>query len=107
MSSLEKFTVPRSRFSCVMTWATYSRTRSGKSWKRTPDAVRSEEFTPAEYQLYIRSVPFFNAWGKGAYCRAHSNDTCIGHIPVTVVTVAPGRQTKTVTRFTFDVPEEA
>lgn len=77
----------------------YSRTASGKSWKKNPDSVTKEEITKEHYDNYIDSVPFFNRFGYGAYCRAHRGYTYMGYIPVSVVTVNPGRTEKIVAQF--------
>lgn len=82
--------------------AVYTRTASGKGWKRTPDTVTRETVTVDFYNNFIKSVDFFNAWGDGASCRAERGYTFAGYIPVKVVTVSPYQETKQVDVFTFE-----
>lgn len=79
----------------------YSRTDSGKSWRRNPDTVTRESVSVDFYNNFIESIDWFNSWGDGAYCRGHRNYTIAGYIPTEVVTVSPHRATKQVDTFTF------
>lgn len=81
--------------------ATYSRTDSGKSWKRKPDEVRREVIDADFYSNFIVSIDWFNSWGDGAYCRGERNYTIAGYIPTKVTTVSPHRATKQVDTFVF------
>lgn len=80
---------------------TFSRTASGKAWRRKPDAVTREVITEDDYSRFVNSVSFFNGWGDGAYCRAESAYTKAGYIPTKIVTVSPLKQARTVDRFYF------
>ena len=81
--------------------ATYSRTDSGKSWRRKPDAVRREVVDADFYSNFVSSIDWFNSWGDGAYCRGGREYTVAGYIPTKVVTVSPHRVTKQVDTFVF------
>ena len=80
---------------------TYTRTASGKSWKGKPEATERSVISPENYTNYITSIPFFNNWGNGAYCRAGHNYTCAGYLPVSMVTVSPYKEKKIVHSFRF------
>lgn len=80
---------------------TFSRTASGKSWKRKADSTENEIVTPKRYTNYITSVPFFNNFGDGASCRAMFSYNMPGYLPTTVTTVGPFRETKKIARFWF------
>lgn len=80
---------------------TFSRTASGKAWRRKPDAVTREVITESDYSRFVNSISFFNGWGDGAYCRAESTYTKAGYIPTKIVTVSPFKQARTVDRFYF------
>lgn len=81
--------------------ATYTRTASGKSWKKKPESVEEKTVDARFYNNYVQSIPFFNNWGDGAYCRANWGYTYVGYIPVHVVTVSPYRDVKKDVWFTF------
>lgn len=83
------------------TLETYSRTNSGKSWKRKPDTIEHEIISPEYYTNYITSIPFFNNWGDGAYCRAAFSYNAPGYLPTTVTTVSPFQEIKTIANFWF------
>ena len=85
----------------TLTKKEYSRTASGKSWKTKPDAENVENVAAAFYTNYIKSVPFFNNFGGGAYCRAQYNYTPAGYLPTTITTVSPEQNRKIVAVFTF------
>ena len=88
-------------FVILRTIKTYSRTASGKSWKTKPDEIEQDVQSAEYYTNYIQSIPFFNNWGNGAYCRGHYNYTQAGYLPTEVVTVSPYQQTKKVATFEF------
>lgn len=79
--------------------ARYSRTDSGKSWRRKPDTVSHEVIDTEFYNRFIQSIDWFNSWGDGAYCRGERNYTVAGYIPTKVVTVSPYRATKQIDKF--------
>lgn len=60
-----------------------------------------EVVTPEFYTNYITAVPFFNNFGDGASCKVKESYTPAGKIPTTIVTIAPGKETKIVTNFVF------
>lgn len=78
-------------------------TGSGKNWKSKPEeteeSIVSEEF----YNNFVESIRFFNRFGYGAYCRAYKGYTYIGYKPIKVITVSPGRDTKLIDTFSFEI----
>lgn len=60
-----------------------------------------EVVTPEFYTNYITAVPFFNSFSDGASCKVKESYTPAGKIPTTIVTIAPGKETKIVTNFVF------
>ena len=58
-----------------------------------------EVATPEVYTNYITAVPFFNNFGDGASCKVKESYTPAGKLPATIVTIAPGKETKIVTNF--------
>ena len=58
-----------------------------------------EVVTPEVYTNYITAVPFFNNFGDGASCKVKESYTPAGKLPATIVTIAPGKETKIVTNF--------
>lgn len=79
----------------------FSRTGSGKSWKKAADVVTSEIVTAEFYTNYIQSIPFFNNFGGQAYSRGHKSYTVAGYIPTVINTVDPTGTKKIVARFEF------
>ena len=80
---------------------TFSRTDSGKSWKKNADTVETETVSNEFYSNYINSVSFFNNFGGFASCRAYYGYTYAGYIPVYVSTVSYDGKTKIKARFSF------
>lgn len=80
---------------------TYTRTKSGKSWKTKPDTIETETVSKEFYDNYIGSCTFFNNFGYGASCRKYYGYSYIGYIPINVVTVSPYREKKIVAWFKF------
>lgn len=80
----------------------YERTASGKSWKTKASKETISTFSLEQYENVVNSVPFFNSFGYGAYCRAHYGYTALGYIPVTIVTVNPGRTIRQVRTYKFE-----
>lgn len=77
----------------------YTRTTSGKSWRRKADHVERETITAATYTKYINTVPCFKDRVEFAYTR-------FGYIPVKLTSVnpytnSPTRGVKTVREFIF------
>lgn len=84
----------------------YSRTTSGKSWKRKADAVKRDILTADEYSNFVNSVAFFNKWGDGASCRASKSYTVAGYLPNRIVTVSPYKMTRCYDWFWFVSPRD-
>jgi len=80
---------------------TYTRTNSGKSWKSKPAEIDRRIYNDEQYTNYISSIPFFNNFGSGAYCRGHYGYTPAGYLPIEVNTVSPYREIKKRARFEF------
>ena len=96
-----KFEFKDNRYIILRTIKTYERTDSGKSWKKNPSEVEQDIQSPEFYTNYITSIPFFNNWGDGAYCRGHYTYTIAGYLPTTVITVSPFQTVKKVAEFRF------
>lgn len=96
-----KFKYDNENYLIFRTIEKYSRTTSGKSWKSKPDEVENEIIPPECYQNYITSIPFFNNFGYGAYCRAKFSYNEPGYLPTTVTTVSPFQDTKIIANFWF------
>lgn len=90
-------------FIITMTKEIYFRTGSGKNWKTKPSTVEKETVSNKVYNNYVNSIPFFNNFGHGAYCRAHYGYTYAGYIPVSIVTVSPGQTEKHIVKFSFEI----
>ena len=79
---------------------TFTRTTSGKSWKKTPDEIKTDVITPQHYENYITSIPFFNGFFGGT-CRAEHNYTAAGYLPDRMVTTSPDHTIKHKDFFSF------
>lgn len=101
MGNYRNFEYTNENYLIFRTIETYSRTLSGKSWKSKPDEIENEIVKPEYYTNYITSIPFFNNWGDGAYCRAAWSYNAPGYLPTTVTTVSPYRETKKIAKFWF------
>ena len=101
MSNYRDFSFTDQQWLILRQRKTYSRTASGKCWRSRPDEVERNIFNATQYTNFITSIPFFNNWGDGAYCRAQHDYTPAGYLPTTVITVGPGRETKHVDTFRF------
>ena len=97
----DEFSYTNNGYLILRSIETYSRTASGKSWKSKPDTVENEIVPPEHYTNYITSIPFFNNWGDGAYCRAAFSYNAPGYLPTTVTSVLPFQQTKKIAHFSF------
>lgn len=98
----DHFQISGDGFIIIKMERTYTRTASGKNWKKNPDSETVTIITGQEYSNYVQSVPFFAHWGKGASCRAYSGCTYAGYIPVHIVTVGPYAENKRSTWFRFE-----
>lgn len=87
-------------FAITCTKKEYTRTASGKSWKKNPDRVTIESVDNVFYTNYVAAIPFFAKWGNGS-CRARWNYTLAGYLPVDIVTISPDRQIKITASFAF------
>ena len=96
-----KFTFTNNDYVIEFTKKEFSRTDSGKSWKKNPDTVSYEFVTPEFYTNYIQAVPFFNNFGGRACCRAYCDYTTAGYIPTDVTTISPDGSKKITARFVF------
>ena len=77
----------------------YERTASGKSWKSKPYDTKNDFFDSVQYTNFITSIPFFNRFGDGAYCRAYHSYTRFGYLPYEIVTVSPYKTQKNIDQF--------
>jgi hypothetical protein len=99
------FNYTNDNYLILCTISTYERTASGKSWQAKPQEVEKIVYKPRNYTNYITSIPFFNNFGDGAYCRATWGYTTPGYLPTRVISVSPYQQTKKVACFEF-IPVE-
>lgn len=74
----------------------YPRTKKDKGWAHKPTSIKLECIRPHEYENWVRSVPFFNQSGT---CRTFLDKTCLGNVPVTIITVLPYSEEKLVDHF--------
>ena len=95
------FQFDKSGYFIFMTEKRYSRTTSGRSWKKYPDSTEKKIVSNQFYSNYVSSVPFFNNFGDGAYCRCKKEYQCAGYLPTFINTVSPGRTEKIETTFYF------
>lgn len=98
MANLRNFNFSNPDYLITHTKEVYTRTASGKSWKKKPDEVTTEIITAQCYTNYITSVPFFNNLG---YCRAAYNYTEAGYIPVSTTNISPDGMEKHIDKFSF------
>ena len=89
------------RYIILRTIREYILTDSGKSWKKNPEEVKHEVINAENYTNYVQSIPWFNNWDHGAYCRGRRSYTCAGYLPTEIVTVAPYREKKIIAEFEF------
>lgn len=89
------------RYLILVSIETFKKTASGKSWKARPAEVENRIYDDEHYTNYISSIPFFNNFGEGSYCRGHYGYTCAGYLPIEVNTVSPYREVKKRARFKF------
>jgi len=96
-----KFSFTDNSYVIEFTKKEFSRTASGKSWKKQADRVTYEFVTPEFYTNYIQAVPFFNNFGGRSCCRAYKSYTYAGYIPTDVITISPDGSKKITARFVF------
>ena len=86
----------------TMTRSTYSRTASGKGWKKNPDSVETEEITRTNYdnRASRESISFMNGFCGGT-CRAEYGYSRIGYTPYQITLINPTRTEKIVERFSI------
>lgn len=101
MSDWRNFSFKDNGVVVLMRKETYSRTESGKGWRKNPDEVENIVFDAERYENYVTAIPFFNNFGYGAYCRASCGYTFAGYIPVSITTVSPNREKKIIAHFDF------
>ena len=101
MSKFDNFTLQDKNCIILMRDVRFSRTESGKSWRKNPDTITRRVVSPKFYENYVQSIPFFRNWGDGASCRAQYNYTMAGLIPVRIMTVAPYKNEHIIAEFTF------
>lgn len=97
-----KFSFTNNNVSITLVKETFTRTDSGLSWRSKPDTTTTETVDARQYTNYITSIPWFNNFGYGCYCRAHWNYTKAGYLPTEVVSVSPHREKKIVAKFHFN-----
>ena len=97
-----KFQFTDDSYIITKTVSKYKRTASGKCWKSKPEYVEEEIVSAEHYTNYIQSIPFFNDYGNGAYCRAEHNYTYAGYIPTKITSVSPFQEVKLVAEFKFE-----
>lgn len=95
------FSFTDNSFVITFTKKVFSRTLSGKSWKKNPDTVEFDYFTAKQYQNYVQSIPFFNNFGGSASCRGYWSYTYAGYIPTMITTISPDGKMKITAYFTF------
>lgn len=78
----------------------YSRTDSGRSWRKNPDSETREEVSREHYNNYVDSCHFFNRLG---WCHAYKAYTYAGYLPTHITTISPDRREKIVTVFDFEL----
>lgn len=101
MSDYRKFNYTNDSYLISCTIEKYERTRSGKCWKSKPFGVDTQIVSPEYYTNYIKSIPFFDNFGNGAYCRAEHTYNKNGYLPTKVISVSPGQTEKHVAKFVF------
>ena len=89
-----KFLFTDNRFLILFEKKTFEK-KEGKWELKTEREVVTPEF----YTNYITAVPFFNNFDDGASCKVKEAYTPAGKLPTTIVTIAPGKETKIVTNF--------
>jgi len=99
----ENFNINGSGYVITMRKEIYTKSKSGKSWKTNPSLVAVETIDGKFYSNYVQSIPFFNRFGYGAYCRPSFGYCYAGYLPLTITTVNPGQTEKHIVRFSFEL----
>jgi hypothetical protein len=81
----------------IMVKETYSKTESGKSWKRKPDEIETKKVTAEFYYNSCDSIPFFKNIGGSE--KAYFEYTMAGYLVTNIVSVSPDFTTKINRRF--------
>ena len=86
----------------TMTRSTYSRTASGKGWKKNPDSVETEEITRQNYdnRASREAIRFMNGFCGGTCCAEYGYSR-IGYTPYKITLISPSRDKKIVERFSI------
>jgi hypothetical protein len=84
----------------TMTRKTYTRTASGKGWKKNPDTVETEDITRENYDNRASrdTIRFWNGFCGGT-CRAEYGYSAIGYTPYKITLVSPSREEKIVETY--------
>ncbi len=98
------FTFTNNSYIITHTREKYTRTASGKSWKKTPDETTTETITAQQYENWVTSIPFFNGFCGGT-CRAQHSYTMAGYLPTHITTTSPGKDIQYKDFFAFDREE--
>lgn len=78
----------------------YSRTESGKSWRKKPDTVSAKNITREQYNNVVDATPFFRRLGGvETVTKAY---TCIGYVPIQISSINPSKTVKIIRRFEFE-----
>lgn len=101
MSKYQYFNFTDDNYIILRTIKRYESTASGKGFKSKPTETERCIVKPEYYTNYITSIPFFNNFGYGAYCRAKHAYTIAGYLPIKVTSVSPERTTKIIAEFDF------
>lgn len=81
----------------------YSRTASGKNWKKQPDSVERVEVSRENYnnRTARETIQFFNGF-CGGKCRAEYGYSFIGYTPRRITLINPGNDQKTVEKYDIE-----
>lgn len=97
------------QYAIAMEKCVYSRTKSGKIWRRKPDETSGVRIITAErYANYVDSIQFFQGFFDGGKQneRVEYGHTIVGYIPIKIVSISPDGQQKITRTFFFAESEE-
>lgn len=80
-----------------LTETRFSRTQSGKSWKKNPDSEQVTEIQFDNYFNYLSSVEFFKNLGGSE--RVTKGYTPAGYIATNLVSINPEKSEKVIRHF--------
>ena len=100
--AIKNFDGDKDDIKVICTTKKFTRTATGKNWKRTPLSEQVEEITAQNYERYIQAIPEFRKYGYGASCKCKSNNTIVGYMPTIITAICPGSQQKIVISFDFE-----